>query len=74
MTNRVRVSIAYGDLWSEIVADGVSYAPDAVNDMMAQCARGFSIAIQELRMHGVVRTWEDLEFEEDSEEEDAADG
>lgn len=67
MTNRVRVSVAYGDLWSEVVADGVSYAPDAVNDMMAQCVRGFSAAVEELRLHGVIKTWEDFEESEELE-------
>jgi hypothetical protein len=56
---RVRVVIAYGDLWSEIVADEVSYAPDAVDDMVGQCSRAFSVAIAELRAHGVIRTWDD---------------
>ena len=60
---RVRVVISYGDLWSEIVADEVSYAPDAVDDMVGQCSRAFSVAIAELRAHGVIRTWEDEDDE-----------
>lgn len=67
MAKKVRVVIAYGDLWSEIVADEVSYAPDAVDDMVGQCSRAFSVAISELRGHGVIRTWDD----EDDEEFDA---
>lgn len=59
MANKVRVVIAYGELWSEIVADGVSYAPDAIDDMVGQCSRAFSVAISELRGHGVIRTWDD---------------
>lgn len=62
---RVRVVIAYGDLWSEIVADDVSYAPDAVDDMVGQCSRAFSVGIAELRAHGVIRTWDDEEDDED---------
>ena len=65
MSNRVRVSIAYGELWAEIVADGVSYAPDAVDDMVAQCTRAFSVSIAELRGHGVIQTWNDGEEDED---------
>jgi hypothetical protein len=61
MANKVRVVIAYGDLWSEIVADEVSYAPDAIDDMVGQCSRAFSVAISELRGHGVIRTWDDEE-------------
>jgi hypothetical protein len=74
---RVRVVIAYGDLWSEIVADDVSYAPDAVDDMVGQCSRAFSVGIAELRAHGVIRTWDDNDdddmdlIEELFEEEDA---
>jgi hypothetical protein len=64
MANKVRVVIAYGDLWSEIVADGVSYAPDAIDDMVGQCSRAFSVAISELRGHGVIRTWDDEETDE----------
>ena len=59
MANKVRVVIAYGELWSEIVADEVSYAPDAIDDMVGQCSRAFSVAISELRGHGVIRTWDD---------------
>ena len=77
MANKVRVVIAYGDLWSEVVADGVSYAPDAIDDMVGQCSRAFSVAISELRGHGVIRTWDDEEVDEiedlmleDGEEED----
>lgn len=77
MANKVRVVIAYGDLWSEIVADEVSYAPDAIDDMVGQCSRAFSVAISELRSHGVIRTWDDEEADEiedlmleDDEEED----
>ncbi len=66
MGNKVRISISYGDLLSEIMADNVSYAPDAVDDMVAQCSRAFSVAIAELRGHGVIRTWDDdLESGED---------
>ncbi len=61
MANKVRVVIAYGELWSEIVADEVSYAPDAIDDMVGQCSRAFSVAISELRGHGVIRTWDDEE-------------
>lgn len=64
MANKVRVVIAYGDLWSEVVADGVSYAPDAIDDMVGQCSRAFSVAISELRGHGVIRTWDDEEIDE----------
>lgn len=67
MANKVRVVIAYGDLWSEVVADGVSYAPDAVDDMVGQCSRAFSVAISELRGHGVIRTWDDEDEVEDVE-------
>lgn len=77
MANKVRVVIAYGELWSEIVADEVSYAPDAIDDMVGQCSRAFSVAISELRGHGVIRTWDDEEDDavedlmlEDEEEED----
>lgn len=67
MAKKVRVVIAYGDLWSEIVADEVSYAPDAVDDMVGQCSRAFSVAISELRGHGVIRTWDDEDDEFDAE-------
>ena len=67
MANKVRVVIAYGELWSEIVADGVSYAPDAIDDMVGQCSRAFSVAISELRGHGVIRTWDDEDEVEDVE-------
>jgi hypothetical protein len=65
MANKVRVVIAYGDLWSEVVADGVSYAPDAIDDMVGQCSRAFSVAISELRGHGIIRTWDDEDEVED---------
>ena len=67
MGKKVRVVIAYGDLWSEVVADEVSYAPDAVDDMVGQCSRAFSVAISELRGHGVIRTWDDEDEVEDVE-------
>ena len=66
MANKVRVVIAYGDLWSEVVADGVSYAPDAIDDMVGQCSRAFSVAISELRGHGIIRTWDDEDEVEDA--------
>ena len=61
MSNKVRIVIAYGDLWSEIVADGISYAPDAIDDMVGQCSRAFSAAIAELRGHGLIRSWDDTD-------------
>lgn len=79
--NRVRVVIAYGELWSEVVADGVSYAPDAVDDMVSQCSKAFTVAISELRGHGIIRSWDDEEaamgdlieelMSEEDEEDDA---
>lgn len=75
---QVKMSIAYGELWVEITADGVSYAPDAVDDMVLQMTKAFSSALSELRGHGIVRSFDDeaedieveLEEEEDEEEED----
>lgn len=72
---QVRMSLAYGELWVEMVADGVSYAPDAVDDMVQQMTKAFSYALSELRGHGIVRSFDDeeeeieVEFEEEEEEE-----
>ena len=72
MSKDIKVSIAYDELWVEITAEGVSYAPDAVHDMMSQAIRAFSDTIAELRGHGIIRDDEeedDLEVEIDAEEE-----
>lgn len=68
---QVKVSIAYGELWVEMTADGVSYAPDAIDDMVQQMTKAFSSTLGELRGHGIVRSFDDeeeLELEEDEEE------
>lgn len=75
MAKDIRVSIAYSELWVEITAEEVSYAPDAVHDMMTQAIRAFSDTITELRSHGVINTLDgdEAEYEielEDSEEDD----
>lgn len=71
---QVKMSLAYGELWVEMVADGVSYAPDAVDDMVQQMTKAFSSALSELRGHGIVRSFDDeveeIEFEEEEEEEE----
>ena len=72
---QVKMSLAYGELWVEMIADGVSYAPDAVDDMVLQMTKAFSSALAELRGHGIVRSFDDeeeieVEFEEDEEEEE----
>lgn len=73
---QVKMSLAYGELWVEMTADGVSYAPDAVDDMVLQMTKAFSSALAELRGHGIVRSFDDegeeieVEFEEEEEEED----
>lgn len=71
------MSLAYGELWVEMTADGVSYAPDAVDDMVQQMTKAFSYALSELRGHGIVRSFDDdeeveveLEDEEAEEEEE----
>ena len=61
---QVKMSLAYGELWVEITADGVSYAPDAVDDMVLQMTKAFSSALAELRGHGIVRSFDDEEGEE----------
>lgn len=71
MAKDIRVSIAYDQLWVEITAEEVSYAPDAVHDMMTQAIRAFSDTITELRSHGVISTLEDDEAEYDVEIEDS---
>lgn len=71
---QVKMSLAYGELWVEITADGVSYAPDAVDDMVQQMTKAFSSALSELRGHGIVRSFDDeteeieVEFEDDEED------
>ena len=69
---QVKMSLAYGELWVEMTADGVSYAPDAVDDMVQQITKAFSYALSELRGHGIVRSFDDeeieVEFEEDEED------
>lgn len=75
MAKDIKVSIAYDQLWVEILAEGVSYAPDAVHDMMSQAIRAFSDTITELREHGVISTLQDDDEEyeieiENSEDED----
>jgi hypothetical protein len=77
MARDIRVSIAYSELWVEITAEDVSYAPDAVHDMMSQAIRAFSDTITELRSHGVISTLDDgaedeyeIELEEGEEEEE----
>lgn len=75
MSKDIKVSIAYSELWVEILAEDVSYAPDAVHDMMTQAIRAFSDTITELREHGVINTLDDDEAEyeveiEDSDEEE----
>jgi|SanBayMetagenome_1026888.scaffolds.fasta_scaffold11228_2 hypothetical protein len=73
---QVKMSIAYGELWVEITADGVSYAPDAIDDMVLQMTKAFSSALSELRGHGIVRSFDDegeeieVEFEDEEDEED----
>lgn len=64
MARDIRVSIAYSELWVEITAEDVSYAPDAVHDMMSQAIRAFSDTITELRSHGVISTLDDGESDE----------
>jgi len=64
MAKDIRVSIAYSELWVEITAEEVSYAPDAVHDMMSQAIRAFSDTITELRSHGVISTLDDGESDE----------
>lgn len=66
MSKDIKISLAYDELWVEITAQGVSYAPDAVHDMMSQAIRGFSDVIAELRGHGIIRTYE--EPDEDTED------
>lgn len=73
LVQQVKMSMAYGELWVEITADGVSYAPDAVDDMVQQMGKAFSCAIAELRAHGVIRIYgededEDIEVELEEEE------
>jgi hypothetical protein len=79
MAKDIRVSIAYSELWVEITAEEVSYAPDAVHDMMTQAIRAFSDTITELRTHGIITSLHDeseydievsLEGEEEEEEEE----
>lgn len=67
---QVKMSLAYGELWVEITADGVSYAPDAVDDMVQQMTKAFSSALSELRGHGIVRSFDDEEIELEEEEEE----
>jgi hypothetical protein len=73
MAKDIKVSIAYDELWVEITAEGVSYAPDAVHDMMTQAIRAFSDTIAELRGHGVINTDDEDEDEYEEEEEIAVD-
>lgn len=71
MAKDIKVSIAYDELWVEITAEGVSYAPDAVHDMMTQAIRAFSDTIAELRGHGIIKDdeeEEELEVEVEEEE------
>ena len=67
---QVKMSLAYGELWVEMTADGVSYAPDAVDDMVQQMTKAFSYALSELRGHGIVRSFDDDEEEIEVELED----
>jgi hypothetical protein len=69
LVQQVKMSMAYGDLWVEITADGVSYAPDAVDDMVQQMGKAFSCAIAELRAHGVIRIYGEDEVDELEEED-----
>lgn len=73
---QVKVSISYDQLWVEMTADGVSYAPDAIDDMVQQMTKAFSYALAELRGHGIVRSFDDeeeIDFEEEEEEESEED-
>jgi hypothetical protein len=71
MAKDIKVSIAYDELWVEITAEGVSYAPDAVHDMMSQAIRAFSDTIAELRGHGIIKDEDDdEEIEVEVEEEE----
>ena len=72
MAKDIKVSIAYDELWVEITAEGVSYAPDAVHDMMTQAIRAFSDTIAELRGHGIIKDdeTEEEELEVEVEEEE----
>lgn len=70
---QVKMSLAYGELWVEMTADGVSYAPDAVDDMVLQMTKAFSSALAELRGHGIVRSFDDEEEEIEVELEDEED-
>ena len=42
---QVKMSLACGELWVEMTADGVSYAPDAVDGMVQQMTKAFSYAL-----------------------------
>lgn len=76
---QVKMSLAYGELWVEITADGVSYAPDAIDDMVLQMTKAFSSALSELRGHGIVRSFDDdgeeieVEFEDEESEDEEDD-
>ena len=76
---QVKMSLAYGELWVEITADGVSYAPDAIDDMVLQMTKAFSSALSELRGHGIGRSFDDdgdeieVEFEDEESEDEEDD-
>jgi len=77
MSGDITITLCYSELSVEMTAQGVSYAPDAVNDMMTQATKAFSDVLSELRGHGIIRTFNDedelsigVELEEEEEEEE----
>jgi hypothetical protein len=45
------VNITFGDLSVELAAEGVSYAPDCMADMIAQAISAFDQSIGRLKAH-----------------------
>lgn len=60
--------LRFGELEIDVAAEGVSYSPDVVDDMLAHLLKGFGKAIEELRAQGVIAD-DFVEDDEDAEEE-----
>lgn len=58
--------LRFGELEIDVAAEGVSYSPDVVDDMLAHLLKGFGRAIEELRSQGVIA--DDFTDDEDAEE------
>jgi len=68
------MNLRYGDLEVAFSTDELShYAPDVAADMSGHLVRAFTEAISELRGHGIVGSYRDLDDDDEGDDEDDED-